>query len=198
MDGELIAGIIRAATNLMIIVRAGTHWLGAITSMMDPKAQSKVIFLLHRGGQIWHYEHMNNTHVPVINQIKLSLLRSNRMAFTIGTLLGGLVPFVTFMLAHYYVTANPVLWLLVGGGLLFSAMTVFQWGRMAFGNGWKSAGFVLLLEGVMTFTDIYLAGLALATLVFINATATACRLVLESSKPKARKVSRPVKLARVA
>lgn len=161
---------------------------------------SKVFSLLKSDGQIVHYESMNNTHLPVINQIKVSLLRSNRMAFTIGMFLGGLVPFVTFMLAHYYVAENPVLWLLVGGGLLFSAMTVFQWGRMAFGNPWKSAGFVVLLEGVMTFTDIYLAGLALATLIFINATATACKLAMESAKPKTSRKpkARVVRLTKVS
>ena len=144
---------------------------------------------------------MNNTQHTVIGQIRTSLKRANRMALVIGAVLGGLVPAMTYTLAHHYVQATPALWLLVAGGLLFSALTVYQWGRVAFGSAWKSAGFVLLLEGVLTFTDAKLAGTSLAALVFVNATATACRLAVESAAParKARtKRQSPTQLRAVA
>lgn len=112
------------------------------------------------------------------------------MALVVGAVLGGLVPVMTYTLAHHYVQALPALWLLVAGGLIFSALTVYQWGRVAFGSAWKSAGFVLLLEGILTFTDAKLAGTSLAALVFINATATACRLAVESSAPVRKRVKK--------
>ena len=38
---------------------------------------------------------------------------------------------------------------IVAGGLLYSAKTVYAWGKLAFHTAAKALGFVVLLEGVM-------------------------------------------------
>jgi hypothetical protein len=72
---------------------------------------------------------------------------------------------------------------LVAGGLVYSAKTVWQWGRLAFACPWKATGFVLLLEGVMVLSRIeWLSVAALVYLVGINAIATGC-LLARSDRP---------------
>jgi hypothetical protein len=67
-------------------------------------------------------------------------------------------------------------WLVVGG-LLFSALTVCQWAREAFGSPWKALGFTVLLEGILTFAHTpWLSVASVCYLVAINATATGVRL----------------------
>jgi hypothetical protein len=65
------------------------------------------------------------------------------------------------------------------GGLLFSARTVYAWGRLAFQASGKALGFVVLMEGVMTMSHTpWLSPAALAYLVAINGIATGCTLSL--------------------
>jgi hypothetical protein len=69
--------------------------------------------------------------------------------------------------------------LLVLGGLVFSAKTVFQWGQLAFQHGGKALGFTVLMEGVMTMSHTpWLALAALGYLTAINGLATGCTLSL--------------------
>jgi hypothetical protein len=106
----------------------------------------------------------------------------NRLATALGAGLGGGVPVATYVLSHHEVQISSPLYAqlscwLVLGGLLFSALTVYQWGRMAFGSGAKALGFAFLLEGVLTCsTTAWLSIGALLYLVAINATATGVRL----------------------
>jgi hypothetical protein len=67
-----------------------------------------------------------------------------------SALLGALVPSATFMVGHYELASwtEPKA-LIVMGGLVFSALTVFRWGRLAFGSPVKAFGFVVLAEGVV-------------------------------------------------
>jgi hypothetical protein len=62
----------------------------------------------------------------VLYQIK-SLGRSP-LATLAGAIIGGFVPAATYILAHYQAPETPLLWLLVAGGLLYSALTVFETG----------------------------------------------------------------------
>lgn len=98
----------------------------------------------------------------------------------IGALLGALVPSATFMVGHYeLVSWTEPKALIVLGGLVFSALTVFRWGRLAFGSPVKALGFVVLAEGVMTFcSTAWLSVVALGYLVLINAIATGCTIAL--------------------
>jgi hypothetical protein len=117
------------------------------------------------------------TRLTVIEQVRRAFLPGARLAGFTGLVIGGFVPMATWTLVHYEVESIPALWLLVAGGLLYSALTVFQWGLAAFGNRYKAAGFCLLLEGILSFGHVLALSLsALAVLVFINAVSAACAL----------------------
>lgn len=117
----------------------------------------------------------------VVRQVKLACKRGNRLATLIGFLLGGFVPIACFWLAHHEtpeLTAQGSRVLaLIGGGLLYSANTVYQWAKLAFTSGVKSFGFCVLVEGVMiTSTTVWLSVAALCYLVVINGVATGVTL----------------------
>ena len=115
--------------------------------------------------------------LTVIQQVKRAFGRGARLAGYVGFVIGGFVPAATYTLVHHEVSQYPVLWLLVAGGLLYSAITVFKWAVSAFGSVVKSVGFVVLLEGILTFSHIpALSMAALFILIFINAVAAACAL----------------------
>lgn len=110
----------------------------------------------------------------VVAQVRSAV--GSPIALALGCILGGFVPLASYVLAHLPAPAW-YLWALVAGGLLFSAKTVYQWGAAAFADAWKAGGFVLLLEGVMTYAPVpWLALSALGVLVGINAIATGCAL----------------------
>jgi len=117
----------------------------------------------------------------VVAQVRAALAPKARLATFVGFLLGGFVPVATYVVAHYELTAAPLYTqtsaALVLGGLRFSERTVFAWAALAFENVLKALGFVILSEGVMTFSHIpWLSFVALGYLVMINGTATACTL----------------------
>ncbi len=114
----------------------------------------------------------------IITQIHIAA--RHPLPAVIGALLGALVPSATFVVGHYELTSwtEPKA-LIVLGGLVFSALTVFRWGRLAFGSAVKALGFVVLAEGVMTFcSTAWLSVVALGYLVLINAIATGCTIAL--------------------
>lgn len=118
----------------------------------------------------------------VVAQVRLALRPGSRLAFGLGVLLGGFVPIATFQISHTELTAARDLWLqpaafFVAGGLLFSAVTMYRWGTLAFTQRAKALGFVVLLEGTMvTCHTRWLALAALGYLAAINGVATACNL----------------------
>lgn len=120
--------------------------------------------------------------IGVIDQVKMAA--RNPLAALAGFILGGFVPVATFSVSHLDKGLNEyILWTLVIGGLIYSALTVFGWAKMAFGNGLKAFGFVVLIEGVMTLSGIaWLAYAALALLVVINGIATGATLSLKGSR----------------
>jgi hypothetical protein len=118
----------------------------------------------------------------VVAQVRCALQPHNRLATALGALLGGGVPVASYQLAHHEVDPSQPLWAqlsawLVLGGLLFSAITVCSWGKLAFGSRYKAVGFTVLLEGVLTCAHTpWLAAAGLCYLVCINAVATGVRL----------------------
>ncbi len=120
----------------------------------------------------------------VVDQVREALKPRNRLAACLGALLGGIVPVASYVVAHHELEATRPWWgqfasLLVAGGLLYSARTVYGWGRLAFGEPAKALGFVVLLEGVMVLsTTPWLALTCLAYLVGINSVSTGCALSL--------------------
>lgn len=124
----------------------------------------------------------------IVDQFRMATQKQNRWATAAGFLIGGFVPSATFFLVHYGVATSAWLWIIVAGGLLFSAKTVFEWGCVAFQNGWKAFGFCLLVEGVMTFSPanlLYLSIAGLGMLSLINGVATGCNLALNRKEATA-------------
>jgi hypothetical protein len=125
---------------------------------------------------------MSPVSAGVVAQVRAALQPRARLATALGFLLGGFVPLATYVVAHQELDVQAPLYaqraaVLVLGGLLFSATTVYQWSRVAFGAWAKALGFVVLLEGVMvTSSTPWLALTALAYLIAINGVATGCRL----------------------
>jgi hypothetical protein len=121
----------------------------------------------------------------VVEQVRTALKPCNRLAFGLGAALGSFVPVASYWLAHHEVDRSADLWAqlpawLVLGGLVFSASTVYAWGRKLFGSGAKALGFCVLMEGVLL--DSTTTGLAIGALVYligINAIATGTRLALD-------------------
>jgi hypothetical protein len=117
----------------------------------------------------------------VVQSVRIALKPRNRLPTLIGFLLGGFVPLACFILAHHEHAA----WSaqggralgLVGGGLVYSATTVYGWAKQAFVSAFKASGFVVLVEGVMiTSTTAWLSIAALVYLVVINGVATGVTL----------------------
>lgn len=122
----------------------------------------------------------------VVDQVKLAMRPKARLATCTGFLLGGFVPLASYVVAHYEIDASAPLYtqlatVLVLGGLIFSARTVYDWARLAFRAGGKALGFVVLAEGVMTTSSTsWLAIAALVYLIAINGIATGCNLSLKA------------------
>lgn len=132
----------------------------------------------------------------VIDQALVAFERPNLLATAFGAWLGGIVPFGVFMTAHYSTmktfsvsgveVSGAWLWVLVLAGLIYSATTVFNWGVSAFSSKAKSFGFVVLLEGILTFSPEHgLAIAALVTMMIINAIATSCNLISQRKEARA-------------
>jgi hypothetical protein len=121
----------------------------------------------------------------VIAQLRLAALPENRLALVVGALLGGLVPFVAFVLAHFEIDPTVPLYAqlpawLVLGGLVYSAKSVYQWGVAAFACPFKAIGFVLLTEGTMLASHyLWLSLVVLAYLIAVNAVNTGVHLALQ-------------------
>lgn len=116
----------------------------------------------------------------VVDQVRIAISRQHLLSTVLGGVLGGFVPIATYAVAHREIAASAhgyAMLALVMGGLLFSAKTVWQWGRLAFNDPWKATGFVLLLEGVMTLSGQQSVAIAaLIVLTSINAIATGVTL----------------------
>lgn len=126
----------------------------------------------------------------VVDEVELAFCPRSRLATELGFILGGVIPVATYLEAHFDLDGSRPLQIqaatfLVAGGLLFSAKTVFAWGKRAFRDGWKAAGFVVLLEGVMITSNVPVLPLVLlAILVAINGIAIGCALSLDRAKPQ--------------
>lgn len=129
----------------------------------------------------------------VVTQLECAF--RNPHAALIGALIGGLVPWFGRTLAHDQVPAawsagNTVLALtmiaVVLGCALFSALSVYKFGKAAFGDSRKALGFVLALEGVMLVSTGATSTVALAVLILINAVANGSVIALSRDATKRR------------
>jgi hypothetical protein len=123
----------------------------------------------------------------VVDQVRKSMQKHNRLAMVAGAILGGFVPTASFEIARYEVQANPAMYILVTGALIYSAMSVYDFAKVAFKHPAKALGFVVLLEGVLVFAkSLPLSYAGLALLVAINAIAAGNALALDQRKARAR------------
>jgi len=112
----------------------------------------------------------------VVTQLEVAF--RNPHAALIGALLGGLVPWFGRTLAHSEIPsawsagntglALAMLAVVIGCGI-FSGLSVYKFGRAAFGDSKKALGFVLALEGVMLVSHGTTSAVALMVLILINA-----------------------------
>ena len=118
---------------------------------------------------------------------QLRALRGQRLASVVGSIVGAVVPILVYRIAHHHAAETPALWLIVAGGLLFSASSVYSWGMRLFGGAWyKAGGFTVLLELSTIFVNGWESKLALSILVLINAVNLAHALVV-GNRPARRK-----------
>jgi hypothetical protein len=123
-----------------------------------------------------------NGKLGVVDQCRVAA--RNPLPTTLGGMLGAVVPFGTYQVAHHDLqSADWSSWgclipaLLVLGGLGYSATTVVGWGRLAFGSTVKAVGFAVLLEGLLIAqSQQWLGVVALVYLCAINAVATGVTL----------------------
>ena len=129
----------------------------------------------------------------VVTQLECAI--RNPHAALIGALIGGLVPWFGRTLAHGEIPAawsagNQSLALamvaVVLGCALFSALSVYKFGKAAFGDSRKALGFVLALEGVMLVTTGATSTVALAVLILINAVANGSVIALSRDATRRR------------
>ena len=118
---------------------------------------------------------------------QLRALRGQRLASLTGAVIGAVVPVLVYRIAHHHAEATPALWLIVAGGLLFSASSMYSWGLRLFGGAWyKAGGFTVLLELSTVFVEGWESKLALSVLILINSINLAHALVV-GNKPAKRK-----------
>jgi len=119
-----------------------------------------------------------STTTDVVSQLECAI--KNPHAALIGAIIGGLVPWFGRTLAHEeipsaWASGNSSLALgmlaVVLGCAAFSAISVYKFGKAAFGDHKKALGFTLALEGVMLVSHGATSNAALAVLIAINAVA---------------------------
>ena len=120
---------------------------------------------------------------------QLRALRGQRLASLTGAVIGAVGPVLVYRIAHHHAAATPALWLIVAGGLLFSASSVYSWGLRLFGGAWyKAGGFTVLLELSTVFVKGWESKLALSVLILINSINLAHALVVGNKPATRRKV----------
>ena len=126
-----------------------------------------------------------STTTDVVSQLECAI--KNPHAALIGAVIGGLVPWFGRTLAHDQVPAawasgNSSLAMamlaVVLGCAVFSAISVYKFGKAAFGDAKKALGFTLALEGVMLVSQGATSNAALIVLIAINAVANGAVIAL--------------------
>lgn len=113
--------------------------------------------------------HRATAGISPVDQVRKAFAPARRLSAVLGFILGGFVPVATFTLVHRDVLTHPALWVLVVGGLLYSAVSVYLWAKQTFEMTVKAIGFVLLTEGAVTFSHtLWLSLAGLLILITIN------------------------------
>ena len=123
--------------------------------------------------------------VGIVDQVRRASHKKNRIAMGCGFVLGGFVPALSYLIARYHVGELPMLWLLVGGGMTYSSLSVLSWAKVAFKHPMKALGFVIIMEGALIFVpDPWIELPSLVILVGINGLACGTNLILDSRESR--------------
>ncbi len=126
---------------------------------------------------------------------QLECAARNPQAAALGAFVGGVVPWFARTLAHGQLPsawsgghrALAMLMLaVILGCAAFSAISVYKFGRAAFGDARKALGFVLALEGVMLVSHGATSVVALIVLIVINAIANGSVIALSRDATRKR------------
>lgn len=128
----------------------------------------------------------------IVTQLECAV--RNPHAAAIGAMIGGIVPWFACTLAHGEIqdawgdhrVLAVIMIAVVMGCALFSALTVYKFGRAAFGDARKAIGFVLAMEGVMLVSHGATSTAALAALILINALANGSVIAMSRDATKRR------------
>jgi hypothetical protein len=139
------------------------------------------------------------TSISITRQLALAFQKENRLATTIAGLMGSFVPLGVYATTHALPIVHGkdgigiqfvILSILALAGCVFSAKSVFQWGRLVFNDTYKAVGFAILLEGFLSASAILpdflffqvLGMVALAYLVLINAINCGTNMILQNKE----------------
>lgn len=134
--------------------------------------------------------------VDIVTQLECAV--RHPQATAIGAVIGGLVPWFARTLAHEEIpdawsdgnrSLALVMIAVVLGCACFSALTVYKFGRAAFGDSRKALGFVLALEGVMLISHGGTSAGALAILILINAVGNGSVIALARDATQRRRAA---------
>jgi hypothetical protein len=123
--------------------------------------------------------------VDIVSQLECAI--RHPQAALIGALVGGLVPWFARTLAHEQLPAAwsagshglaIVMLAVVLGCSVFSALSVYKFGRATFGDDRKAVGFAIAIEGVMLVAHGTTSVVALLALILINALANGAIIAL--------------------
>jgi len=135
--------------------------------------------------------------LTVLDQVRLTFSKNNRMSLLIGSLWAGCIPVFSFIISHYETNipdlfnmdgwnAKKILMsLFVLGGLMFSFKSMYDLSKkLARGDVVKAFGSALIFEGVLIFSGLYFVSiLALTLIVSANIVGAAVNLVVQKSNP---------------
>ena len=136
------------------------------------------------------------TNLSTIDQIRAAFRRQNALATTIGVLVSGLAPILTFALIHFSIAQSATAWylnphsIMAAGLLAFSAVKVVGWLKGVVGGRAMAVCLTVGVEGFMSFAPanlFWLSCLCLAYLVVINAVAGACNLLADRTETRRNK-----------
>lgn len=108
----------------------------------------------------------------ILDQVDIAFRPENRKAAIIGSVFGGVIPVGVYLILKEAVSISLIGGIMAAiafGGLIVSAITVWQWAASAFnGSKFKATGFVLFLEGTMSTCGNAKLGLESASLLTLS------------------------------
>lgn len=139
------------------------------------------------------------TAISITRQLSLACQKENRLSTGIAALMGFIVPLSVYSVTHELPRVHSVegigakfLFLCVLGvaGCVFSAKSVYQWGKLVFNDTFKAIGFAILLEGILSASGIVsdslwfkvLGMISLAYLMLINAINCGTNIIVQNKE----------------